>query len=177
MDFKMEKPWWMTKKNEPATNYDEDYDISETYYGQKNEKEEPANEENNGYENYEDGDVSEVSVAWSEEDAKAVAKANEPLKKRTFTPSTCHDSQAIVDAFKEGRVIIICVEELNKENFLRLFDYVMGAVHALDGKTHRIDRDTVAVLPYGVDEDIAIDELEEEIVEEATSEEDDKNND
>ena len=167
----MERPWWLTKKNEPAADYDEDYDISETYYGNKNEN---GNESKSSddYNSFESGDVSEVSVAWSEEDAKAVAKANEPLMKVIFTPATCQDSTAVVDAYKEGRVVVICVEELNRENFLRLFDYVMGAVQALDGTLRRIDRDTVALLPYGVDEDVNIDELEEAVVETADDEKD-----
>ena len=145
--------WWK-KKQEPAEEWDN------AYYG--GESVTPANEnENNEYETYDNGDVSEVSVAWSEAEARAIARANQPLMKKTFAPKTCQDSTAIVDAFKDERVVVICVEELDKENFLRLFDYVMGAVHALDGKLIRADRDTVILLPYDVEEDVAVDELEE----------------
>jgi FtsZ-interacting cell division protein YlmF len=157
----MANPWWK-KKSEPAT----DYDYDDVYYGNsaKNTDAQPSED---GYDTYADnGDVNEVGVAWSEEDAKAVAKANEPLMKKTFAPNSCQDSPAIVDAFKEGRVVVICVEELDRENFLRLFDYVMGAVHALDGKLIRADRDTVVLLPYDVEEDVSVDELEEDTEEE-----------
>lgn len=155
----------MKKKNEPATDYDEDYDSM--YYGktdpdEKSDEIEPDADQNVGEE---DGDISEVRVAWSEEDAQAVA-AVEPLRKKTFTPKTCQDSRAIVEAYRDGKVVVICVEELDKENFLRLFDYVMGAVHALEGELSRIDRDTVVLLPYGTEEDINIEELEEDTVEE-----------
>ena len=159
----MERPWWMTKKNEPAADYDEDYDS--VYYGKKDpdsEAEASAAQSADGdYDSYGDSEVSEVKVAWSEENATEVAKVDEPLMKKTFTPATCQDSTAIVDAYKDGKVVIICVEELNRENFLRLFDYVMGAVQALDGELRRLDRDTVVLLPYGVEESIDIDELEE----------------
>lgn len=145
--------WWK-KKQEPAEEWDN------AYYG--GESVSNANDaENNEYETYDNGDISEVSVAWSEAEARAIARANQPLMKKTFAPETCQDSTAIVDAFKDGRVIVICVEELDKDNFLRLFDYVMGAVHALDGKLIRADRDTVILLPYDVEEDISTDELEE----------------
>lgn len=160
----------MKKKNEPATDYDEDYDSM--YYG-KNDSDASADDLNDyagqTVEAEEDGDISEVRVAWSEEDAQAVATV-EPLRKKTFTPSTCQDSRAIVEAYRDGRVVVICVEELDKENFLRLFDYVMGAVHALDGELSRIDRDTVVLLPYGTEEDINIDELEEDVDEETLAE-------
>ena len=156
----MANPWWK-KKAEPAT----DYEYDDVYYGNKS-KTPDAEDVAEGYDSYDDnGDVSEVGVAWSEEDAKAVAKANEPLMKKTFAPKNCQDSPAIVDAFKEGRVVVICVEELDKANFLRLFDYVMGAVHALDGKLIRADRDTVILLPYDVDEETSVDELEEDTAE------------
>ena len=146
--------WWK-KKAEPA--------VEDTYDGIYYQNASAEKSEDNGYENYEsDNDVSEVGVAWSEEDAKAVAKANEPLMKKTFTPKDCQDSPAIVDAFKNGRVVVICIEELDKENFYRLFDYVMGAVHALDGKLTRADRDTVVLFPYDVEEDVVVDELEED---------------
>ena len=159
----MEKPWWLSKKNEPATEIDEDYDS--LYYGKPDpDKNDQADSENAG----DDSDISEVRVNFSDE-VTEVAKA-EPLMKRIFVPATCVDSQEIVEAYKEGRVVIICVEELDRDNFLRLFDYVMGAVQALDGELCRIDRDTVVLLPYGVDEDIDLDEIEEEILPEEENE-------
>lgn len=159
--------WW--KKNEPAAAYDDGFDVADAYYGNRNDGGEDP------YSNIDNGDVTEVGVALSEEEVKAIAKANEPLKKMSFTPKTCQDSPVIVDAFKDGRVIVICVEELDRENFLRLFDYVMGAVHALDGELVRVDRDTVHLLPYGVDPETQVEELEEAEAPEA--EEDDEDDD
>ena len=161
--------WWK-KKQEPAEEWDN------AYYGGESVSTADETAESNEYEAYDNGDVSEVSVAWSEAEAKAIARANQPLMKKTFAPETCQDSTAIVDAFKDGRVVVICVEELDKANFLRLFDYVMGAVHALDGKLIRADRDTVILLPYDVEEDVSVDELEEaedEIAPEADGEAED----
>ncbi len=159
--------WW--KKNEPAADYEEDFDVAKTYYGQDDDSGEDL------YPNVESGDVTEVGVALSDEEVKAIAKANEPLKKMSFTPMTCQDSPKIVDAFKDGRVIVICVEELDRENFLRLFDYVMGAVHALDGELIRVDRDTVHLLPYGTDPETKVEELEE--AEASAADEADKDDD
>lgn len=144
----MEKKWWFSKKNEPAQDYD---DYNNDYYGEASASSDvPAEDE--AYDNADAGDVSVVLSA---------PEKDEPLMKRTFTPSTCEDSQEIVDAFKEGRVVVICIEELDKPNFMRLFDYVMGAVQALDGQFDRINRDTAVLYPYGVDKDIDVYELEE----------------
>ena len=156
------------RKQQPQQDYEDD--VNGYYYGgdSKSENEENANE--NGYDSYESGDISEVQVALSGDPISEAAK-EEPLMKKTFTPETCQDSRDIVDAYKDGKVVVVCVEELDRENFLRLFDYVMGAVQALDGDIHRIDRDTVVLLPYGIDKDVDVDALEE-VVEETEEAED-----
>lgn len=156
----MKKPWWL-KDNEPAQDYEDDVN---GYYGNPATGEDENNE--NSYESFGDGDISDVQVAISGDPITEAAKV-EPLMKKSFSPRTCQDSKAIVDALKDGRVVMICVEELDRENFLRLFDYVMGAVQALDGELIKLDRDTVCVLPYGVEKDTDIDALEEAVDEEA----------
>ena len=165
----MEKFWLFGKKGEPKEDIDTDYD--DIYYGLKKKKTDEA--ETNSYDyngEFGDSDSSDVNVVISSETASAIAKAEEPLLKRTFTPETYADGKDIVDAFKDGRVVVICVEELDRENFVRLFDYLMGAVQALDGELRREDRETVVLLPYDFDEELSIDEIDEEIVEEVEEE-------
>ncbi len=158
----MEKKfWWLSKKNEPASDFEE---YNKGYYG-----EELAEVASSTSESAYDTDASDVSVVLSGDPSK-----EKPLLKRIFTPLTCNDSSEIVDAFKDGRIAVICIEELDKPNFTRLFDYLMGAVQALDGELRRLDRDTVALLPYGVDSEISLDEIEEELVEEDEAVEDDE---
>ncbi len=152
--------WRNNNKN--RGNFDESYstDVDEIYYGKKK----PENDGgvggsyNTGY-----GDGIDVGIEENELSIEEVAVA-EPLMKRTFTPTSCKDCREIVDVYKEGRVIIIGREELDYNNFIRLFDYVMGAVQALDGEMRKIDSDTVALLPYGCDKDIVIEEIPEEVV-------------
>ena len=165
----MEKKfWWFSKKNDSSTDFDE---VNNGYYDSDMSSDGDASD-TNSYD-YSDTDVSDVSVVLSGDPSK-----EEPLMKRTFTPDSCQDSADIVDAYKQGRVVVICVEELDKPNFMRLFDYLMGAVQALDGELDRVDRDTVVLLPYGVDADeIAIDELEEAPDDEAENEETEEDED
>ncbi len=151
----MEKKfWWFSKKEESEADFDE---INNDYYGEGMSAH-ASGSSDNAYDSYEGEGSGDVSVVLSGDPSK-----NEPLMKRTFTPLTCEDSTEIVDAFKDGRVAVICVEELDKPNFLRLFDYLMGAVHALDGELKRLDRDTVVLIPYGADEELSVDDLEEEL--------------
>jgi FtsZ-interacting cell division protein YlmF len=148
----MEKPWWL-KKTAPAEEAENAYDLDGVYYGDSNKKEEYG-EAGNAYDGFASDDVSEVGVSLSYEPIKEVAKA-EPILKKTFTPKDASDCQAVVDALKENRVVVLCVEELckNRENFRRFFDYIMGAIQALDGELRKPDRDTAVLLPYAVAKD------------------------
>lgn len=153
-----------------STSFEE---LNKGYYGE-DMRADDASASDTGYYGYgeESGDVS---VVLSGDPSK-----KEPLTKKTFVPLTCNDSAEIVDAFKEGKACVICVEELDKPNFLRLFDYLMGAVQALDGTLDRIDRDTVVLLPYGTDEELSIDDIPEEgeeVVDEDESYEDEESED
>lgn len=153
-----------------STSFEE---LNKGYYGE-DMRADDASASDTGYYGYgeESGDVS---VVLSGDPSK-----KEPLTKKTFVPLTCNDSAEIVDAFKEGKACVICVEELDKPNFLRLFDYLMGAVQALDGTLDRIDRDTVVLLPYGTDEELSIDDIPEEgeeVVDEDENYEDEESED
>lgn len=168
--MKMEKFWLFGKKGEPKEDIDND-DYNDIYYGLKKKKADDAVEESNGY-GYDETETGDVDVVISSETASAIAKAEEPWMKKTFTPESYADGKDIVAAFKEDRVVVICVEELDRENFIRLFDYLMGAVEALDGALRREDRETVVLLPYDFDDELSIDELEED-TEEAVEEDED----
>lgn len=165
----MEKKfWWFLKKNEPANDFDE---INNDYYGSDMSSTQSASDDvaEDAYNDTADGDVS---VVLSGDPSKKA-----PLVKKTFSPLTCEDSAEIVDAYKEGKVIVICVEELDKPNFLRLFDYLMGAVQALDGELRRIDRDTVVLLPYDFDDETSVDDIPEEDAEDRAGEDETEEDD
>ena len=130
-------------KNEPAADFDNNYD--DIYYS-------------NGEVGVEEGD--DVRVVLSEDMEEA------PLLKRTFTPIEYEDASAIVEALKDGRVAVVCIEELDRAAFVRVFDYLMGALQALDAELRRVDRETIVLLPAGFDDELSIDDIDEEIIEE-----------
>lgn len=155
-------------KSKPVEELDNGYDIDNIYY-------QPDNNANN---NASDGSVSDlynefdnddagVRIVHSEEPAKIVAE-KEPMLKRIFSPKSCQDAQAIVNALKEDRIVVIYLEDIvkSKADMTRLFDYVMGGVQALDATLDRVDRDTVVLWPNDADQDISLDEIEEEVVSE-----------
>ncbi len=118
---------------------------------------------------------------WQESDAPAYRDRPEKTAEPVFapepapeylyyTPANCHDCrEGIVRGLAAGHVVVVRLGELESADVLRLFDYMSGAVVALDGELVRPQATTVVLLPNGV-------ELEEEALElddEEFSEEDD----
>lgn len=169
---KIGKFWLFGKQDEPAEDFDVDYD--NIYYEDRptsNPSDELSDDSvekmsafgGDAYSNTYAADASEVKVVKEEpvvEEEEEIEE--EPLYKVVFAPETYRDSAEIVECFKMGRVVVIDTAELAREDFLRMLDYVMGAVHALDGQLVRLSKEEVALFPADVDTEIDIDEIEDE---------------
>ncbi len=160
---KIGKFWLFGKQDEPAEDFDVDYD--NIYYEDRptaNAADDSigGDELGDGYGSTYGADASDVKVVKEEPVEEAVEE--EPLYKVVFAPETYQDSAEIVECFKMGRVVVIDTAALSREDFLRMLDYVMGAIHALDGELVRITKDVVAIFPADVDTEIDIDEIEDE---------------
>ena len=69
-----------------------------------------------------------------------------------YAPETLSDRQKAVAGIADGYIVMLLdVDKMEREVFLRFFDYVMGAVQALEGNVHKINKSTVVLLPYGAD--------------------------
>lgn len=151
---KITKLWLFGKNNEPAEDIDTEYDP--IYYGERPSSESSDEE---AYDGYTPEEISEVKVISEQEPEPEPEE--EPLYKVVFSPESCQDSYDIVECFKMGRVVIINAEDLPREEFFRMFDYVMGAVHALDGELQKITKTLVVLWPYGVDTELDIESIED----------------
>ncbi len=124
---------------------------------------------------------------WQEEDAPgyrerpvetvntAVEPAAVPAEPEylTFSPATYRDCrEAIVRGLAAGHVIEVRLGRLEANDVLRLFDYMMGAVLALEGELVRPRTTTVVLLPAGVELDESKLEPEDEEDDEMYEDED-----
>ena len=76
-----------------------------------------------------------------------------------YTPATYRDCrEGIVKGLAAGHVVVVRLGDLEASDVLRLFDYMMGAVLALDAELVRPEATTVVLVPDGVELDE--DELE-----------------
>ena len=83
-----------------------------------------------------------------------------------YTPATYRDCrEGIVKGLAAGHVVVVRLGDLEASDVLRLFDYMMGAVLALDAELVRPEATTVVLVPDGVelDEDeLELDDEDEE---------------
>ncbi len=115
--------------------------------------------------------------ATAEPQAEAVFTPAPAPEYLYFTPSTYRDCrEGIVKGLSTGHVVVVRLRNLEANDVLRLFDYMMGAVLALDGELVRPAATTVVLVPKDVElneDDIEPDEdeLEDDEYEDEDSEE------
>ena len=66
-------------------------------------------------------------------------------------PSRRGEAREICDELKLGKTVVINVEKLERDDVLRLHDFITGVIYALDGKYQEINENVLVVAPYNVD--------------------------
>ncbi len=129
-----------------------------------------------------DSAIEDVSAAEEPIEDQAEMREPQPMPKKPlepakpavkyYAPAELADRQKAVAKLADGYIVMLLdVDKLEREVFVRFFDYVMGAVQALEGDVRKINKSTLALIPYGANvEDIAEDEIAE-ATEEQTDEE------
>ena len=129
-----------------------------------------------------DAVVEEVSVVEEAVEEPAEMREPQPMPKKPlepakpavkyYAPVELADRQKAVAKLAEGYIVMLLdVDQMDRDVFLRFFDYVMGAVQALEGDVRKISKSTIALIPYGANVD---DIDEDELAEEASEEQDDE---
>ena len=152
-----------TKDPEPEEFLDDGYDNG--YYDEFPKDEGPV---------LDDVAIEEVNpVEEPEEDAPEMREPQPMPKKplapakpaiKYYAPVDLADRQKAVAKLAEGYIVMLLdIDTLEKDVFVRFFDYVMGAVQALEGDVQKINKSTLVLIPYGASvDDIEESDLEEE---------------
>lgn len=107
--------------------------------------------------------------------AERQAPASRPENRGTLyiTPEEYAECRSeIVTGLMGGHVIVVNVRYLDRGDLLRLFDYVMGAAHALEAEMSRINATNILICPKGVEIDEEELELDDEELDEEYTDED-----
>ena len=166
-----------TKPQTEVEDLDSGYDSE--YYAGSYDKEERVSDENRSEDSrFENNDyyaprgglyVEQDAPAYRERPEERVEPvfAPEPAPEYLyFTPATYRDCrEGIVKGLAAGHVVVVRLGDLEATDVLRLFDYMMGAVLALEAELVRPEATTVVLVPAGVeldDEDEYEDEYEDD---------------
>lgn len=124
------------------------------------------------YENYDDDDYGE-EVVETEEVATPETNHTSFFKKQNkvktspdgsmvitvHEPLSYDESPLIVDDLRDYKAVVLNFEQLDLEVKRQIFDFVSGALYALDGKMQKVNKDIFILAPYNVE----IDGLKEQL--------------
>lgn len=152
--------FWMNDKNKAAPAENFGIDVDNDYYSNIGGDNKSSFEASDLYGDEFGGIDSDVKVVAPIEDEEEV------LYKVLYAPEDCECRGDVVDSLMNGRVVVINVADLDREQLLRMFDYVMGALQALGGEMKRYGKKVVALFPAGIDPETPLADIEDEPYEE-----------
>lgn len=140
------------KDNKDALAQEEDLYGDGSYYG--DEEGGYGDENSMGYEGEENGLFDNVEEQQS---APAARSSNVTLK--VVKPTAYSDGPDIADKLMDGSTVVLNLEEMNKENAIRLIDFLLGVAHVLEADMKKVSANTIVIAPGGIEE--ASDESDE----------------
>ena len=87
------------------------------------------------------------------EEAQTAAPArsgNVTLK--VVKPTSYADGPDIADKLLDGSTVVLNLEEMNKENAIRLIDFLLGVAHVLEADMKKVSANTIVIAPGGIEE-------------------------
>lgn len=163
-----------------SSDRDGDYgrDGDEKVFGEDNRDDYAPRSYDDRYQS--DREPGDATRVYSPRSAQGAYRRPENRGTLYFTPESYEEVRAeIVTGLMESHVCVVNVRYIPREELLRLFDYVMGAAHALEAEMSRLDGSNILLCPKGVEIDVEElvlpDEDDEEEIEqiEVYSEDDD----
>lgn len=95
-------------------------------------------------------DPASKVVSMQNAAANSAAKRQQ-LKMLITEPRGYNDCPRLVDSLRESRPVIINVEKLEREVARKIFDFLLGATYAVNGKVQKISENIILFAPANVD--------------------------
>ena len=76
--------------------------------------------------------------------------ATTQLEVAVLQPQTYEDSREIADRLKSKKAVVVNLEELSKEDAIKVLDFVSGVVYALEGDIQKVSSGIFLIAPYNV---------------------------
>lgn len=124
-------------EEEPAEEYDEEYDNTEYGYDYADEEEENTND----------------TLNFFKRNKSKVVSMPQPqqIKMQISKPTNFEQANDIIAQLKKKNSVVINLEYVSKEVGRRIVDVVSGAVEALDGNIEKVSNSIFVIAPYNYD--------------------------
>ena len=73
-----------------------------------------------------------------------------PVSLKVVKPKSYDDGPAIADYLSAGSTVVLNIEELSRENAIRLIDFLLGATHVVGGEMKNVTKTTLVLAPRNV---------------------------
>lgn len=101
------------------------------------------------------GPEDDGDVIGDDEDEDLIPPVPTPQKKsvpaggawKVVKPHDAQDGLIIADYLVSGYTVVMNIESLERDTTVRLIDFLMGAIHVLDGELRRVSKSTFVLSP------------------------------
>ncbi len=76
--------------------------------------------------------------------------ATTQLEVAVLQPATYEDASEIADRLKAKKAVVVNLEDLTKEDAIKVLDFVSGVVYALEGNIQKVSSGIFLIAPYNV---------------------------
>lgn len=127
-------------------DYDDDYDYDDYDYNEEEEEVEKLPE------------VSTVRTRKSSNSTTSLHSSRDMII-TVHEPLTYDDAPSIIDDLRADKSIVLNFEQLDIDVKRQIFDFVNGAIYALDGEIKNVNKDIFVIAPHNVEIEGLKDEL------------------
>ncbi len=129
------------KDNREELAQEEDLYGDGSYYG----------DDENGY--VEDGFAGDEGSAFdNSEEAQGAPARSGNVTLKVVKPTSYADGPDIADKLMDGSTVVLNLEEMNKENAIRLIDFLLGVSHVLEADMKKVSANTIVIAPGGIED-------------------------
>jgi len=75
----------------------------------------------------------------------------DPMRMMLLQPQSFEDTQMVIDNLREGKSVIVNLENMNQGTAQRVLDFISGAIYALDGDMRKVSKGIFLCAPSGID--------------------------
>ena len=113
---------------------------------------------NDDYYKDDEYDDNDSDMSFADDDAKTTRRegvsfdsgSNASVSLKVVKPKGYQDGPSIADHLMQGSTVVLNIEDLSREQAIRLIDFLLGAVHVVGGEMKSVTKTTIVFAPRNV---------------------------